>query len=138
MWKVRMRVVEDNPEWDAGLDEGDVGTNAGGILVYLQDDSGPEREVSRVLFVRRNSSNKTKSFKAQLREVLDVAGEAARAMNEGEREAAGEYGETAASLGREVEQIVAALQRAAGQVEAVRLGLEESRERAVPELAERT
>lgn len=57
------------------------GLNDSGVVLYVVDERGNRREVSRVAFIRRNSKNPKTSFERQLTEELGRAREAVRVLN---------------------------------------------------------
>lgn len=73
-WKVETRPVPENPSPS--------GKNESGVQITLKSSGGEAIEVSRVLFVRRNASNKSVGFKRQLLKELDKAYEAAEVLND--------------------------------------------------------
>lgn len=90
------------PEGESGKSEE---RNDGGLSVVLTDGTN-KREVSRVAFVRRRSSNRKTSFKRQLQTEIRKAEEAAEEINAGlrrAREAAALSAERARAAEREAE-----------------------------------
>lgn len=82
--------VEGNNPGDSGepKNEGEQGTNLGGVIIKLSDGSYQgAREVGRVAFNRtvpKDKSDQKVAFKVQLEKYLNVANDAAKVLNDQE------------------------------------------------------
>lgn len=81
MWKVVMRPEGRNPALDPDAEEGSQGRNEGGLVIYLEN-GGVREEVSRVAFVRANSTHPDMDFKTALAGEIETAQTAVTALND--------------------------------------------------------
>jgi len=81
MWKVVMRPEGNNPAPDPDAEEGSQGRNEGGMVIYLEN-AGVREEVSRVAFVRENSTHPDVSFTDALQAEMNTAHAAVDALKE--------------------------------------------------------
>lgn len=79
-WTVVCEPHGDNGGVAKYRDEEEEDKNQGGMIIYVTDGDKKE-EVDRVAFVRRYSGNKSKTFKAALKEALETAQETVDTMN---------------------------------------------------------
>jgi hypothetical protein len=84
-WIVVCEVEGKNPGLVAKAKQALTGRNEGGVIVRLGDNDGRTEEVARVGFMRRNTSNPDDQFKPALGRVLQIANDAAVALNDQER-----------------------------------------------------
>lgn len=82
-WQIACKPEGKNPgPAPDDAEEGDQGTNMGGMIVYLVGPSGGRQELGRVGFVRANTSNPDQTFGDVLREFVETAREAVKMIAE--------------------------------------------------------
>ena len=80
LWKVIAEPVDGNPP-EPNKEKGAEDKNLSGLIIYLTNGSD-KREVSRVAYVRRFSSNPKDSFQKRLQRELDKANTTVTVINE--------------------------------------------------------
>jgi len=80
MWKVIAEPIGGNPP-EPMKEKGAEDKNLSGLVIYLTNGE-EKREVSRVAYVRRFSSNPKDSFQKRLQKELDKANSSVQVMNE--------------------------------------------------------